>query len=67
MLRINGSLSSNQNQISNSFNTFFCNISKENEKKADPSHYQFSCYLTDPAKNYLFMRPTDEKKKIEQK
>ena len=29
MLRINGSLFTNQNQIANSFNTFFCNIPKD--------------------------------------
>ena len=32
-LRINGSLSTNQNQIANSFNTFFCNIPKEIQKR----------------------------------
>ena len=31
-LRINGSLSTNQNQITNGFNTIFCNIPKEIEK-----------------------------------
>ena len=31
-LRINGPLSTNQNQIANSLNTFFCNIPKEIEK-----------------------------------
>ena len=65
-LRINGSLSTNQNQIANSFNTFFCNIPKEIGKKLTPATTNFSCYLTDPAENSLFMRPTDEKE-IEQK
>ena len=32
-LRINGSLSTNKNEIANSFNTFFCNIPKEIKKK----------------------------------
>ena len=65
-LRINGSLSTNQNQIANSFNTFFCNIPKEIEKKLIPASTSFSYYVTDPVKNSLFMRPTDEKE-IEQK
>ena len=55
-LRINRSLSTNQNQISNSFNTFFCSIPKEIEKKLIPA----TTNLTNPAKNSLFMRPTDE-------
>ena len=65
-LRIDGSLSTNQNQIANSFNTFFCNIPKEIEKKLIPASTSFSYYVTDPVKNSLFMRPTDEKE-IEQK
>ena len=60
-LRINGSLSTNQNQIANSFNSFFCNIPKEIEKKLIPATNSFSCYLANPAKNSLFMRATDEK------
>ena len=65
-LRINGSLSTNQNQIANLFNTFFCNIPEEIEEKQIPATTNHSCYLTDPAKNSLFMRPTDEKE-IQQK
>ena len=44
----------------------FCNIPKETEKKLIPATTNYSCYLMDPAKNSLFMRPTDEKE-IEQK
>ena len=44
----------------------FCNIPKEIEKKLIPATTNYSCYLMDPAKNSLFMRPTDEKE-IEQK
>ena len=65
-LRINTSLSTNHNQIANSFNTFFCTIPKEIEKKLIPATTSFSCYLTHPAKNSFFMRPID-KKEIEQK
>ena len=65
-LRINGSLSTNQNQIASSFNTFFCNIPKEIEKTLIPATSGFSCYLANPTKNSLFMRPTDEIE-IEQK
>ena len=36
------------------------------KKKLIPATTSFSCYLTDPAKNPLFMRPTNEKE-IEQK
>ena len=39
---------------------------KRSKKKLIPATNSFSCYLTDPAKNSLFMRPTDEKE-IEQK
>ena len=63
---ISGSLSTNQNQIANSFNTFFCNIPKEIEKKLILATTSFSCYFMDPSKNALFMRPTDEKE-IEEK
>ena len=66
MPTINGSLSTNQNQIVNSFNTFFYNIPKEIEKKLIPATTNFPCYLTSSAKNSLFMSPTDEKE-IEQK
>ena len=59
-LRVNGSLSTNQNQIANLFNTFFCNIPKEIKRKMIPVSSSFPCYLADPAKNSLFMRPTDE-------
>ena len=65
-LRTNGSLSTNQNQIANSLNAFFCNVPKEIRKKLIPATTSFSCYLADPAKNSLFMRPTNEKE-IEQK
>ena len=44
----------------------FCNIPKEIEKKLIPATTNYSCYLMDPAKNSLFMRPTDEKE-IERK
>ena len=40
-LRINGSLSTNENQIDNSFNTFFCNIPKEMERKLIPATCSF--------------------------
>ena len=40
-LRINGSLSTNQNQIPNSFNTFFCIIANEIEKKLVPATTSF--------------------------
>ena len=66
--RINGTLSTNRNQIASSSSTFFCNIPKEIEKNADPTHQHFfllfssfSCYLADAAKEYLFMISTDEK------
>ena len=36
--RINGTLSTNRNQIASSSSTFFCNIPREIEKKADPTH-----------------------------
>ena len=39
---------------------------KRSKKKLIPATSSFSCYLADPAKNSLFMRPTDEKE-IEQK
>ena len=46
-LGINDSLSTNQNQIANSFNTFFCNIPQKTEKKLIPATTSFSCYLTE--------------------
>ena len=61
-LRINGSLSTNQNQIANSFNTFFCNIPKEIEKKLIPATTTYSC-LTDPAKNSLNSREANRWKR----
>ena len=36
--RVDGTLSINRNQIASSSSTYFCNIPREIEKKADPTH-----------------------------